>query len=219
VARSSGRPLPPPLPPERRTVGQLVAESIRLYGRRFWPSLAIGVPPAALSIGVAGLSRAVGLVVFVIVGGIVLTASYIGAVAIAHAPPLDRRRVLTALAAGLLVFAPFSVLVFLYVLPGLAWLALCGLAVPAALVEGVGLRDALARGVRLGRADYVHALGGLCTLAIVVVASLFLTAVALQNFADNTARAAGFIAGAVVSPLLFLGAAILYEDQRARLAK
>ena len=41
--------------------------------------------------------------------------------------------------------------------------------------------------------------------------------VALQNFADNTARAAGFIAGAVVSPLLFLGAAILYEDQRARL--
>lgn len=219
MARSSGRPLPPPLPPERRTVGQLVAESIRLYGRRFWPSLAIGVPPAALSIGVAGLSRAVGLVVFVIVGGIVLTASYIGAVAIAHAPPLDRRRVLTALAAGLLVFAPFSVLVFLYVLPGLAWLALCGLAVPAALVEGVGLRDALARGVRLGRADYVHALGGLCTLAIVVVASLFLTAVALQNFADNTARAAGFIAGAVVSPLLFLGAAILYEDQRARLAK
>lgn len=217
MARSSGRPLPPPLPPERRTVGQLVAESIRLYGRRFWPSLAIGVPPAALSIGVAGLSRAVGLVVFVIVGGIVLTASYIGAVAIAHAPPLDRRRVLTALAAGLLVFAPFSVLVFLYVLPGLAWLALCGLAVPAALVEGVGLRDALARGVRLGRADYVHALGGLCTLAIVVVASLFLTALALQNFADNTARAAGFIAGAVVSPLLFLGAAILYEDQRARL--
>ena len=219
MARSSGSPLPPPLPPERRTVGQLVAESIRLYGRRFWPSLAIGVPPAALSIGVAGLSRAVGLVVFVIVGGIVLTASYIGAVAIAHAPSLDRRRVLTALAAGLLVFAPFSVLVFLYVLPGLAWLALCGLAVPAALVEGVGLRDALARGVRLGRADYVHALGGLCTLAIVVVASLFLTAVALQNFADNTARAAGFVAGAVVSPLLFLGAAILYEDQRARLAK
>ena len=31
--------LPPPLPPETRTVGQLVAESIRLYGARFWPSL------------------------------------------------------------------------------------------------------------------------------------------------------------------------------------
>ena len=145
-----------------------------------------------------------------------LTASYIGAVAIAHAPPLDRRRVLTALAAGVLVFAPFSVLVFLYVLPGLAWLALCGLAVPAALVEGVGLRNALARGIRLGRADYVHALGGICTLAIVVVASLFLTAVALQNFADNTARAAGFIAGAVVSPLPLPGRGDLSTRTSAR---
>ena len=138
---------------------------------------------------------------------------------LAHAPPLDARRVLTAFAAGVLVFLPFSVLVYLYVLPGLAWLALFGLAVPAALVEGLGLRAAFGRGLRLGRADYIHALGGLCALAIVVVASLFLTAVALQNFADNTARVAAFLAGVVVSPILFLGAAILYEDQRARLSR
>ena len=211
------RPLPPPLPPAERTVGQLVAESIRLYGRRFWGSLAIGIPPAALSIAVASLSRTAGLMLFVAAGGIVLTASYIGGVVVAHAPPLDRRRVLTAAAAGVLVFLPFSVLVFVYVLPGLAWLALTGLAVPAALVEGLGFRAALRRGVRLGRADYVHALGGLSALAVVVVASLFLTALALQNFAENTARVAGFLAGVVVSPLLFLGASILYEDQRARL--
>ena len=37
-------PLPPPLPPETRPVGQLIAESMRLYGRRFWPSLALGLP-------------------------------------------------------------------------------------------------------------------------------------------------------------------------------
>ena len=30
-------PLPPPLPPETRTVGQLVAETLKLYGRHFWP--------------------------------------------------------------------------------------------------------------------------------------------------------------------------------------
>jgi hypothetical protein len=217
VARSRGTPLPAPLPPEQRTVGQLVAEAVRLYGRRFWWSLAIGLPPAALSVAVASLSRTPGVVLFVASGGVVLTASYIGGVVIAHSPPLDRRRVLTAFAVGVLVFAPFSVLVFLYVLPGLAWLALFGLAVPAALVEGAGLRTALGQGLRLGRADYVHALGGLCALAIVVVASLFLTALALQNFADNTARAAGFLAGVAISPILFLGAAILYEDQRARL--
>ena len=40
------RPLPPPLPPERRTVGQLVAESIRFYGSRFWAVLPLGIPRA-----------------------------------------------------------------------------------------------------------------------------------------------------------------------------
>jgi hypothetical protein len=218
VARSRGTELPPPLPPEQRTVGQLVAEAVRLYGRRVWWSLAIGLPPAALSVAVASLSRTPGIALFVLAGGVVLTASYVGGVVIAHSPPLDRRRLLTAFVVGVLVFAPFSVLVFVYVLPGLAWLALFGLAVPAALVEGLGLRASLARGLRLGRADFVHALGGLCALAIVVVASLFLTALALQNFADNTARVAGFLAGVVISPILFLGAAILYEDQKERLA-
>jgi hypothetical protein len=218
VARSRGTELPPPLPPDQRTVGQLVAESVRLYGRHVWRSLAIGLPPAALSVAVASLSRTPGLAVFVAAGGVVLTASYVGGVVIAYSPPLDRRRLLTAFVVGVLVFAPFSVLVFVYVLPGLAWLALFGLAVPAALVEGLGLRASLARGLLLGRADFVHALGGLCALAIVVVASLFLTALALQNFADNTARVAGFLAGVVISPILFLGAAILYEDQAARLS-
>lgn len=217
MSRSAGKPLPPPLPPAERTVGQLVAESVRLYGRSVWWSLAIGLPPAAVSIAVASMPRVLGFVLFATAGAVLLTASYIGGVVLAHAPPLDARRVLTAFAAGVLVFLPFSVLVYLYVLPGLAWLALFGLAVPAALVEGLGLRAAFGRGLRLGRADYIHALGGLCALAIVVVASLFLTAVALQNFADNTARVAAFLAGVVVSPILFLGAAILYEDQRARL--
>jgi len=217
VSRSAGKPLPPPLPPAERTVGQLVAESVRLYGRSVWWSLAIGLPPAAVSIAVASMPRVLGFVLFATAGAVLLTGSYIGGVVLAHAPPLDARRVLTAFAAGVLVFLPFSVLVYLYVLPGLAWLALFGLAVPAALVEGLGLRAAFGRGLRLGRADYIHALGGLCALAIVVVASLFLTAVALQNFADNTARVAAFLAGVVVSPILFLGAAILYEDQRARL--
>jgi hypothetical protein len=41
-------PRPPALPPESRTVGQLVAESIQLYRRRFWPSLALGLPIAVI---------------------------------------------------------------------------------------------------------------------------------------------------------------------------
>src|ERR687886_556703 len=51
----SRRELPPPLPPETRTVGQLVAEAVRFYGNRFWPSLALGAPPAILVVAVAPL--------------------------------------------------------------------------------------------------------------------------------------------------------------------
>ena len=43
------KPLPPPLPPGERTVGQLVAESIRLYGQRFWAALLLGLPIAVIT--------------------------------------------------------------------------------------------------------------------------------------------------------------------------
>ena len=38
--------LPPPLPPGERTVVQLVAETIRLYGDNFWRVLPLGLPLA-----------------------------------------------------------------------------------------------------------------------------------------------------------------------------
>ena len=38
------RPLPPPLPPAQRTVGQLVGEAIRAYAAQFWRALALGIP-------------------------------------------------------------------------------------------------------------------------------------------------------------------------------
>ena len=41
---------PAALPPAQRTVGQLIAESIRLYGARFWTVLPLGL--------VYGVSRA-----------------------------------------------------------------------------------------------------------------------------------------------------------------
>ncbi len=51
--RREPQPAPSPLPPETRTVGQLVAETIRLYGGRFWASLALGIAPAAAGLGLA----------------------------------------------------------------------------------------------------------------------------------------------------------------------
>ena len=43
------KPLPPPLPPAERTAGQVIAESIRLYGNRFWAALLLGLPIAAIT--------------------------------------------------------------------------------------------------------------------------------------------------------------------------
>ncbi len=212
----SRRELPPPLPPATRTVGQLVAESVRLYQRRFWPALALGIPAAVIDGISANVSRLVA-VAFVPVGGaVLLTASYVGASLLAADLALERRSVLVAFAAGALVFVPFPFLASIFILPGVAWLAFVGLAVPVAVIERRGLRGSLGRAMELARADYVHVLGGLATLAITVFLTRTVLFFLLRGYGESTALAAGVLADIVISPLLFLGAALLYFDQAAR---
>jgi hypothetical protein len=208
-------PLPPPLPPETRTIGQLVAETLRLYGANVALALAIGVPPALVDVLATDLSRTE-ILAIVPFAGLVLTPSYILAAHVVTRAPLGGRALLTAYVAGVLVFAPFPFLATFFILPGLAWFALLGLAVPAALVERLDLPASLRRAAQLGRADFVHALGGLATLTIVVFLTRSVAYVLLQNLADNTARVAAVLADVVISPVLFLGAALLYVDQAAR---
>src|SRR5207244_3688687 len=81
---------------------------------------------------------------------------------------LSARPTPTAVALAVLIWLPFPVLRAFYILPGLAWLALIGLAVPVAMVERTPFRESLVRGRRLGLADYVHALGSLSALVVVV---------------------------------------------------
>ncbi len=207
------QPLPPPLPPETRTVGQLVAETLRLYGSRFWPSLALGLGPAIVAQLVVDRSRWEWFVGFGVAGPILFTAAYVGGALIAGP---RRGRIETAFAAGVLAFMPVVVLVQLYVLPALAWLALVGLAVPAALYEGCGLRASFARAVQLARADFVHALGSLATLVITVFLTHAVLSFLLHGTGGAGGRVAEFLADLVLSPLLFLGAALLYFDQAAR---
>jgi hypothetical protein len=216
VSRSQ---LPPPLPPETRTVGQLVAESIRLYGAHFWPSLALGIGPALVGVAAAELDGVVRVVVVIGVGPLVLAASYAGAVALVR--PIGRGRYVgVALAAGYLAFLPVCVS-RLWIFPGiylvaLAWLALVGLAVPAALVERRGYTDALRRGVELARADYVHALGSLATLAITIFLTGLVIFFSLREGSGQALRIAAVLAFVVLAPLFVLGAAVLYVDQAAR---
>lgn len=207
---------PEALPPSERTVGQLVAETIRLYGRRFLLCLPLGLPAAALDLVAAEVPRATGFWIALTAGPVLLTASYVGATLIAFDVPRAPRRLALAFAAGALVFVPFPLLASLFILPGLAWLALFGLVVPAILLEDRGFRDGLNRATRLARADYVHALGALAALALVYFVSRFGLAVLLRGQGDQTEAVAAFLADLVVSPLLFLGAALLYVDQAAR---
>lgn len=216
--RSSG-PLPAPLPPETRTIGQLVAETLRLYGQHVWAALAIGIPAAALNVAATGLTRGQMLAIVPAAGAVLVTGSFVAASAVVTGASLRSRHALVAFLVGAVVYVPFPFLTVFFVLPGLAWLALAGLAVPAALAERLGFRDALRRGLELGRADYAHALGGLATLVLLVFLTQFAAALLLQNYADNSERLAAFLAGLVLSPLLFLGGALLYVDQAARVGR
>jgi hypothetical protein len=209
-------PLPPPLPPETRTIGQLVAESIRLYGRRFWLALPLGATVAALEQVLIEFRNEVRLVLLATVGGVLLSASYAAASALAANTRVTRKSTVVAVAAGAVAFAPFPFLVLGFILPGVAWLALVGLVVPVAVIEGLGFRAAFRRAVELARADYVHALGSLSTLVILYVLTRLVLVLLLRGSGDQTERVAIFLADLVISPLLFLGAALLYFDQAAR---
>jgi hypothetical protein len=206
-------PLPPPLPPEERTVGQLVAESLRLYGRRFWPSLALGIPPSLLNLLARVLDDEVLFLVVPVVGGVLLSGSYLGAVALAAERTVP---IAAPVAAGTLVFLPFPILTALFILPGLIWLAAVGLVVPVLALERVSFRRSFRRAFTLARADFPHALGTLATLAILVFITQSGLFFLLRGTGDQTLAIASFIASLVVSPLLFLGAGLLYFDQEAR---
>jgi hypothetical protein len=148
----------------------------------------------------------------------VLAVCYVAATLIAGDLHPGRRSVLTALVTGVLVFAPVPFLTASLIFPGLIWLALFGLAVPVALNEGKGLRQSLGRSVTLARADFVHALGSLAALAIVGFISAITLAFLLGQFGEQSRLIAAVIPLVLVSPLLFLGSALLYFDQSARLA-
>lgn len=212
--KSTG-PLPPPLPPETRTVGQLVAETVRLYGARFFPVLSLGLSLAALdelSLGRSANEQTVVLWLFTPL----ITASYVGACALVAESRPPPRALLGGLAVGIVVWLPVPLLLRFVILPALAWLALLGLAVPAAVIERRGFVDSLRRGLELARADFVHAFGSLATLAIVYFLSRTVLLFLLRTQGDNAIRTAGFLADLVLAPLLFLGAAMLFGDQAAR---
>jgi hypothetical protein len=238
--RKAPEPRPEPLPPERRTLGQLVAETIRFYQQHFFQSLPLGISVAAITqLTFAFGHRHVeprghpppkwfsepksilggGIETTILLGSLLLTVSYIAGIVLVTGLRPDARRLLTAYVLGVLVFVPtplLAAILGLLALPALAYLAFFGWVVPVALVEGKGYRESFRRSVQLGRADYVHALGGLATLVILFYVIRLMLALLLRGGGEITERSAAFLADLVLSPMLFLGSALLYLDQAAR---
>ena len=205
-------PRPAALPPAERTIGQVVAEAIRAYGEHFWQVLPLGA--VVVGVDAATLHRGVDTQTLILWAFAPLfAAAYVRATSIVRSEPWAW----SAFWVGLVVFLPFPILVRLYVLPGIAWFGLLGLSVPAAVAEKLGVWEALRRGWQLARADLVHAVAGLVTLGLVYFVSRYALLVFIHGFGGQRQTPAAMIADLVLSPLVFVGAVLLYDDQRARL--
>src|SRR5262249_61440143 len=136
VRRRGTDPPPPPLPPETRTVGQLVAETIRFYAHHFWRSVSLGISVGIIDAVAVSLSRANAVLFEVLVAGPLLTISFVAAsVLISERPRPPARTLGTAWVAGTLGCVPCPFLSLRLVLPALAWLAFVGLVVPVIVIE------------------------------------------------------------------------------------
>ena len=122
--------------PAERTVGQLVADAIRLYGRHFWRGLLIAVPATAFTVGAAFVDGTIGIAYGVVVGSLALGLSHLWASVVATGGRNAPGRALVAGAVAFLPLAVSRVAVFegIYFV-ALAWFAFFGLAVPSVLVE------------------------------------------------------------------------------------
>lgn len=216
--RGRDAPLPDPLPPEDRTVGQLVAETLKLYQANVATALLLGLSLTVINQVSAGRDTLTQVLVLS-AGAPLMAASYALAAAVVGEAVPPAGVLVRAVVLGTLIFVPAAALTLLYILPAVAWLALVGLAVPALVLERVGMGEALRRGVQLARADYLHALGSLATLAILFGLVKLMLALLLRDLGDAGERAALGLSDLVLSPLLFLGGALLYVDQKARLER
>jgi hypothetical protein len=214
----STRELPPPLPPETRTVGQLVAETLKIYGDNLWASLALGISVTIINQISVGHDTSFQVLVLA-AGAPLMAASFTGASAIVGGVRPRRGDVVRAVIVGSVVFVPAAFLTLLFVLPAVAWLALLGLVVPVLVLERPGIEAAFRRAIQLARADFVHALGSLATLAILFGLVKLTLVLLLRDLGDAGERVALGLGDLVMSPLLFLGGALLYVDQAARVSR
>ena len=209
-------------------LGEVLAETVRLYGERFWAALALGVVYTAAIAGAAVIHPAL----YYAVAAFMVAAAYAGAARLAAGDSFGEAwaqvalRLPIVLILGLIVGLPFvlatSYLVLLLV--AAAWIGLTGFAIPVAMLErehektGLAARVAYAleRALTLARTELVHAAGVAAALVLLNFLLGIVLGGALAGYGDNSRTIAGLLAQLVLAPFFFFGLAILYFEQKAR---
>ena len=209
-------------------LGEILAETVRIYGERLWPGLGIGLL-VGLAYVAAGAVHAVGGVAIVAAA---FTLAYAAAARLVAGDSFGEAWAqvglrLPALAVlAFVVAVPFAVAagyLFLVIL-AVGWLALTGFAIPVAMLERTPaelgwlprLSYALQRSVTLARTQYLHAAGVAAALVLIYILVGVLLSGALSGFADNSRFAALVLVQIVLAPFFFLGLSVLYFEQQAR---
>lgn len=210
-------------------LGELLAETVRLYGERLWAAVGIGVFLAGTLLAASILGH---LVILIAIVAPAFTVSYAVAARLALGDPAAEAWAQAGVRAP--VLAPLTIIVSVPFVLGIvdvlilffsvAWLAFVGLAIPVAMIERAPeetswfgrIGFALTRATDLARFEFLHVLGVSAALVLIYALLGPLLAVLLTGFADNGSRAASVIANGVLGPFFFLGLSVLYFEQRAR---
>jgi hypothetical protein len=218
------------VPDRPLALGEIFAETIRLFGARLWPALGLGivysVPLAAAALINPALSVAVASFMFVAAFGV--ATRLVAGDSFAEAWGQVAVRLPTLVILALVVGLPFVLASTWLVLLIFAafWVGLTGFAVPVALVEQCGEREgrlapvayAAERALALARVEFLHAVGVAAALLFVNFLVAIILGGALVGYADNGEIVAGVLSQIVLAPFFFIGLSVLYFEQRARLA-
>jgi hypothetical protein len=210
-------------------LGELLAETVRLYGDRVKAVAGVGLF-LAVTLVLADLTGHV--IGFVVVLALAFTAAYAASARIVAGDRFVEAcaqvglRVPILLVLTLVVSVPFVLgrIDPVLVLFAVAWLAFVGFSIPVAMLERDPEAEAwyrrlgysLYRSVDLARAEYLHALGIVAAFVIAYLLLVPILAALLVGFGENGRFAAFVIANGVIGPFFFLGLNVLYFEQRAR---
>jgi hypothetical protein len=209
-------------------LGELLAETVRIYGERFWAAIGVGAVVAG-----ATVAAEIHPVVEVVVLALSFTGSYAAVARVAAGDSFVEAWAQVGVRLPILVVLTFFVALPFALALGLpylifvavAWLAFVGFSVPVAMLEEGESLGRLARigyvlnrTIALARTEYLHAAGVVAALVVLYIACSAVLAVALIGFADAGPVAVKALIQLVLAPFFFLGLSVLYFEQRARAA-